>query len=77
MDTMKNAPTTDTTVLGRNWMLNPDDEALKSAVKSILFELDVRENRREVGRHAAARSAERAAEVRDAIDSVNAQTEAL
>lgn len=62
---------TDTTVLGRNWMLNPDDEALRAAVKSILFELDQRDNRREVSRLAAQRSAERAAEVRELIDSVN------
>jgi len=70
------APTTDTTVLGRNWILNDDDEALRSAIKSLQFELAVRDNRREVGRHAAQRSAERAAEVRDLIDSVNADTEA-
>lgn len=68
---MQTAFKTDTTVLGRNWMLNPDDEALRTAVKSILFELDQRDNRREVSRLAAQRSAERAAEVRGLIDSVN------
>lgn len=66
--------TTEHPVLGRTWMLNPDDEALKTAIKSITFELDVRENRREAGRLAAQRSAERAAEVRDLIDSVNSES---
>lgn len=75
---MQTAFKTDTTVLGRNWMLNPDDEALRTAVKSIMFELDQRDNRREVSRLAAQRSAERAAEVRELIDSVNEpDTEAL
>lgn len=77
MSTTTTAPKDDHPVLGRTWMLNEDDEALRKAAKSIQFELDVRSNRREVGRLQAERSAERAAEVRDLIDSVNADTAAL
>lgn len=62
---------TDTTVLGRYWMLNEDDSALEFAVKEIELELLARNTRREVSRMAAQRAAERAAEVRELIDSVN------
>lgn len=61
---------TDTTVLGRYWMLNDSDAALESAVKEIELELLARNTRREVTKLAAQRSAERAAEVRELIDSV-------
>ncbi len=68
---------TDTTVLGRYWMLNDSDAALVSAVKEIELELRARNIRREVTKMAAQRSAERIAEVRELIDSVTADTEAL
>jgi hypothetical protein len=61
---------TDTTVLGRYYSFATDAE-IETAVKELQLELTVRENRREVGRLAKARSAERAAEVRELIDSIN------
>jgi hypothetical protein len=71
VQTMKPEPPMDTTVLGRGYAF-ATDEALKTGLKEIQFELDIRAERREVSRLAKERAAERAAEVRDLIDSVNA-----
>lgn len=65
---------TDTTVLNRYWMLNESDAALELAVREIELELLARNTRREVAKVTAQRSAERAAEVRELIDSINEST---
>lgn len=56
------APKTDTTVLGRNYLLAPTEDLLK-AIKALEFEVTIREERDEVGRLAQERSEARKAEV--------------
>jgi hypothetical protein len=72
MDTMKKEPPVDTTVLGRYYASATDEEIL-AGIKSLQFELDVRENRREVGRLGRERDKARANEVAVAIADIEAQ----
>lgn len=66
---LASAPPTDLTVLGRNWMLNPDNEALRTAVKSIEFELAERERRESITETNKKISNARFAEVAEYLES--------
>jgi hypothetical protein len=61
-------PKTDTTVLGRYYLLASDEE-LEAAIKALQFELKVRADRRDVPNNDAERLASVRAEI-DAIDAV-------
>lgn len=72
MDTMKERPLPPVEVLNREYA-SATDEQLQSALKSINFELELRESRREVGRLSKERDTARAAEVAEAIAGIEAQ----
>jgi hypothetical protein len=62
-------PPTDTTVLGRYYLLAPTEE-LEKAVKSLQFELEMRANRDAIGANQKAVSAARRQEIEEALASV-------
>lgn len=62
----KKAPPTDTTVLGRHYLLAPTEE-LEKAVRNLQFEIDLRHQREHVSQAAKEVSAARRAEIEEAL----------
>lgn len=67
---LEKAPPTDTTVLGRNYLLAPT-EAIQAAVLNLQFELDQRAERDAVHQRLADVSAQRVAEIDQALALAN------
>lgn len=65
------APATDTTVLGRYYMLAPIEE-IRKAQSALQFEIDQHEKRQAISQQAADLAATRLAEVRAEIDAIDA-----
>jgi hypothetical protein len=71
----KPAPKTDTTVLGKYWMLNTDDEALRHAMLEIQFELSERDRRRSIPDRNKAATEAFQADIHAEIEAIEAQFE--